>query len=323
VEYPPFNVEEALDITRDIAKGLGAAHACGIVHEYVNPDNILMGMDPEENSSPNEGDRWLPKLIYFDVSGKYRQITGSEIPFVLATASAYAAPEQWRKYRRSEDWPDSTSAQSSNLSSTIVDGRTDLYALGGVLFKMLTGKNVFDADNYEGWKDQHCNIPPRAPSVLCPDLANWKGLDALVLRLLAKDREQRPKNAAELIRLLDAIKYHPAGLRRETVREEFLSSEETVSEQDLRTKPVSPPIPDRLSPKQPPSSVQKPKPEKITPRICLWIFFLVLLGTLTIYALFSDGGWRALLCAVMLAVWALLVGITKGTKWLFQRSRRE
>jgi hypothetical protein len=70
---------------------------------------------------------------------------------------------------------------------------------------MLTGQTVFSAENYEGWLFEHLQTPPRPPSSLRPELANWKGLDALVLRLLAKDREYRPRDVAELLGLLDAV----------------------------------------------------------------------------------------------------------------------
>ena len=174
----PFDVGLALFITRGIAEGLGAAHAKGMVHRDIKPENILMARD---------GDTWVPKIADFGIVAT-RELSQHTQTGSLLLTPFYAAPEQWLGTRASE-----------------LDGRTDLYALGGVLYEMLTGRKVFDAENYHGWAQQHLNALPQPPSDLRPDLANWPGLDALVLRLLAKNREQRPKDVAELIRLLDAV----------------------------------------------------------------------------------------------------------------------
>lgn len=64
---------------------------------------------------------------------------------------------------------------------------------------------------------KHLQEQPQPPSTLRPELANWPGLDALVLRLLAKDREHRPRDAGELLSLLDAVRYVAPSARRETV----------------------------------------------------------------------------------------------------------
>jgi serine/threonine-protein kinase len=109
-------VELALSITRGIAEGLGAAHAKGMVHRDIKPENILMA---------REAGAWLPKIADFGIvatkesSSVYTRTGGT-----LLTMT-YAAPEQWRGTPAAE-----------------LDGRTDLYALGGVLYEMLTGQTV-------------------------------------------------------------------------------------------------------------------------------------------------------------------------------------
>jgi serine/threonine protein kinase len=173
----PFDVGLALAITRGIAEGLGAAHVKGMVHRDIKPENILIARD---------GDERVPKIVDFGIVAiKESRSTLTRTGGTLLTMN-YAAPEQWRGTPAAE-----------------LDGRTDLYALGGVLFEMLTGKTPFRAENYEGWAEQHRYTVPQPPSTIRSDLTNWQGLDALVLRLLAKDREDRPKDVAELVGLID------------------------------------------------------------------------------------------------------------------------
>jgi len=178
----PFDVEIALGITWGIAKGLGAAHAKGLVHRDIKPDNVLMARD---------GDALVPKIADFGLVATKESSHMTRTGSMLLTM-AFAAPEQWMGTRASE-----------------LDGRTDLYALGGVLFEMLTGRTPFEAENYHQWAQKHMSAQPPIPSSLRPELARWKGLDALVLRLLAKDRKDRPQDVAELLTLLEAVVYEP------------------------------------------------------------------------------------------------------------------
>lgn len=179
----PFDVALALNIIHGIAEGLGAAHAKGMVHRDIKPENILMARDREY---------WVPKIADFGIVATRESSQHTQTGSTLLTM-AYAAPEQWMGMRAAD-----------------LDGRADLYALGGVLFEMLTGQTVFEAENYHGWAQKHLNAPPIAPSSLRPDLVRWKGLDNFVLRLLAKDRNARPANVADFLALMTRIDYDPS-----------------------------------------------------------------------------------------------------------------
>ena len=120
-----LDVAEALKIARGIAEGLGAAHALGMVHRDIKPENVLMARDKSG---------WVPKIADFGIVATVESSTVYKTTRGSLLTPPYAAPEQWRGTRASE-----------------LDGRTDLYALGGVLFEMLTGQTVFSAENYEGW----------------------------------------------------------------------------------------------------------------------------------------------------------------------------
>jgi sulfatase modifying factor 1 len=88
---------------------------------------------------------------------------------------------------------------------------------------MLTGSTSFQAHNTEGWMYQHLQADPIAPSQLRPELAKWPGLDVLVLRMLAKNRDDRPAGVSEFIQELDFVRqqttYTPQ--RPKTAREEL------------------------------------------------------------------------------------------------------
>jgi serine/threonine-protein kinase len=136
----------ALDLTRQIAAGLGAAHARGMVHRDIKPENILL---------KREAGQWLAKIADFGiVATKESSTVFTRTGGTLLTVT-YAAPEQWR-----------------GLPAAELDGRADLYALGGVLYEMLTGQTAFHAENYEGWMRQHELTPPPPPSLLRPELAD-------------------------------------------------------------------------------------------------------------------------------------------------------
>jgi serine/threonine protein kinase len=223
-----FAVPRALHIARGITQGLGAAHAKGIVHRDVKPENILLAHGPNGEE--------IPKLLDFGIAAMKESATVSSRTHGLLLTPPYAAPEQWK-----------------GMAAEELDGRTDLYALGGVLYEMLTGRPPFHAHNTEGWMYQHLHEQPQPPSLLRPELAKWPGLDALVLRLLAKDRDQRFPSAAGL---LEALTLTPSQARAATVIQPTPAPRTpTVVE------PPPPPIPPPA--RKPVDPVPSPVPEPV------------------------------------------------------------
>jgi serine/threonine-protein kinase len=172
----PMPVARAAHIARGVAEGLGCAHAQGILHRDVKPPNIRLAR--------GIGGVEIPKLLDFGIAAV--RASASELTRTQGQmlTPPYAAPEQWNE-----------------LPAEKMDGRVDLYALGGVLFEMLTGELCFRGD--QGWMHQHLSGERRPPSSLRPELAQWPELDALVLRMLAIDPDHRPRDVAEFLRELD------------------------------------------------------------------------------------------------------------------------
>jgi eukaryotic-like serine/threonine-protein kinase len=159
----PLDPEEAAGIAWRIAEALGAAHERGIVHRDVTSQNILLGATGET------------KVVDFGIARAASSKTVTETNVVLGTA-AYMSPEQVRSER--------------------VGPASDLYSLGVVLYEMLTGELPYKADDPIATAIKHLEEPPPRPKELNPAVP--EGLDALTVKLLAKNPEDRYPSAAEL-----------------------------------------------------------------------------------------------------------------------------
>jgi serine/threonine-protein kinase len=158
IERERLSVTRAIDIVRQVLAGLAHAHAQGITHRDIKPDNIMI------DSSPEFGDH--VQILDFGLAKMREGATG----FVVGTPD-YMAPEQ-------------TLAQA-------VDARTDVYAVGVMLFEMLTGTKPFRADNAPEVMRMHREQPP--PELHARVLeANYSAeIEAVVARALAKVPAER------------------------------------------------------------------------------------------------------------------------------------
>jgi class 3 adenylate cyclase len=163
-------VAEAIRIAEQVASGLAHAHQLGIVHRDLKPANVWLSQD----GTAKLGDFGLA------VAADQSRITQEGM---LVGTVAYMAPEQ--------------------AMGRAIDAKGDLYALGAMLYEMLTGRPPFLGDDAVTVISQHVNTPPVAPSWHTPDVP--PALDALVQQLLQKDPAKRPANAAAVIEALRRI----------------------------------------------------------------------------------------------------------------------
>jgi tRNA A-37 threonylcarbamoyl transferase component Bud32 len=172
-------ITDALRIMRMVASSLGAAHARGIVHRDLKPENIFLVRDPEVPG----GER--AKILDFGIAKLASADGGSktQTSAVMGTPT-FMSPEQCR-------------------GAGHVDQRSDVYALGCMIFALIVGRPPFDAEGIGEIIAMHLREPPPTPSQLRPGVP--PEIDQLVLKCLAKDPSQRFASAGDLAIALGAL----------------------------------------------------------------------------------------------------------------------
>ncbi|MGQ9850353.1 MAG: protein kinase domain-containing protein [Aggregatilineaceae bacterium] len=167
----PLPLKTAARYLTQIAEALDYAHAEGVIHRDLKPNNILI-------------DQW-DNLYLMDFGlAKIMAATQSltQTGVVLGTP-AYMAPELWR--------------------GEPIDARTDIYALGVILYEMVLGHTPFESDTPFTLMYKHINDPPPSPRETMPDLP--VEVEQVILKALAKNKDERFQSAGDLARAFSEV----------------------------------------------------------------------------------------------------------------------
>lgn len=169
-ECGALDVRTALGIARDIAQGLGAAHAQGVIHRDLKPANIVLTEDGRA------------RLTDFGLARDAEET--EETQGMIVGTPFYMSPEQWLGHR--------------------ADERSDLYALGVILYQMVAGRRPFEGESIPDLMQQHLKKAPPSPKEF--NAALPEGLCAMIRKMLAKPPARRypgvPAFLADLERVL-------------------------------------------------------------------------------------------------------------------------
>ena len=229
-EGPQLTLGETLAIVRQAADGLDYAHRQGVVHRDIKPSNLMITADGRV------------KIADFGIARVADQTSDLTMTGSVVGSPHYMSPEQIRGEE--------------------LDGRTDLFSLGVLLYEILCQRRPFEGETLTTLVYQILNQDPTPVVVRRPDLG--PRLEQLVRRMLAKDRDQRFATAGDVAREIAACErdLSPAELSGAALREEA-PSDATVRLEDAPTvaravRPAAPPPP-------PPAAAPSPAPVAAAP----------------------------------------------------------
>jgi serine/threonine-protein kinase len=174
-----LSVGRAVHVARQVARGLSAAHQAGVIHRDLKPENVMLVRGPDG--------RDLAKVLDFGIAKTANDGHLTRTGAVLGTP-AYMAPEQAR-------------------GGSTIDHRCDVYALGAMLYRALTGRPAFTGEDAGRTLTSVIHDEPERPKTLRKDLPD--ALELLVQRAMAKDPTGRFSSMAELDAALEAFDTAP------------------------------------------------------------------------------------------------------------------
>jgi len=178
-------VPRAIRIARQVGQAIGVAHRLGIVHRDLKPGNIILTKDEQGEETA--------KVLDFGIA-KLREAAGGDRPEMTMTGMVvgtplYMSPEQFLGKKAGGE----------------VDGRTDIYSLGVVLYQMITAQLPFEAETPYALMLQHLQSSARPPHEVKPELKIPAALSQVILKAMEKSREQRFQSAKEFVAALDQV----------------------------------------------------------------------------------------------------------------------
>ncbi|WP_156338730.1 protein kinase domain-containing protein [Chondromyces crocatus] len=197
-EDGPLGFKRIVDVLCQVLAALGEAHHLGIIHRDLKPENIVL--EPMRSG----GD--FVKVVDFGLAKMKADISATNItsPGIVCGTPDYMSPEQGR--------------------GDSIDARSDLYAVGVILFQLLTGRLPFEAESPTQVVLMHLSLPPPNPAVISPEREIPDALVDVCLRALQKDADRRYMDAEELAEALRA-----AQATFDTPSGRFIWSEATVT----------------------------------------------------------------------------------------------
>jgi serine/threonine protein kinase/formylglycine-generating enzyme required for sulfatase activity len=189
-EEGPMPAPRAICIAAQVTRALGFAHKIGIVHRDIKPGNIILTTDEQGLENAKVLDFGIAKLK--DAAGMTK--AGMTMTGMVVGTPLYMSPEQFMGKKTGEE----------------IDGRTDLYSLGIVLYQMVTARLPFPGETLYSLMMQHIEGNARPPHELTPELQIPESLSRVILKAIDKSRELRYQTADELIAALDQVSHELA-----------------------------------------------------------------------------------------------------------------
>jgi serine/threonine protein kinase len=186
----PLPLAEALEVVRQAAAGLGAAHAHGIVHQDLKPDNLFLSPDPD-----HPGDVRV-KILDFGIA----KLRAEPRPEVAPADAVDAFDDSPPLSSRIFGSPYYMSPEQCRGEHELIDHRTDVYAMGALLYHLLCGAPPFMDDTLITVLVMHMRQAPPPPRALNPAIP--RHVEAAILRALAKLPDQRFDSMAALVEAL-------------------------------------------------------------------------------------------------------------------------